>query len=230
MVNKLKFFAYAGIAFLFLTSLTHNAGYWHKLGINTIPYMNFWDIIKLAIFEITFPAFLLFIVLVILFAFSLHNKNISTNSNNIYKSWFNKFLLCFFFILGIITLGWTAYVNGPIIAWIYGGILTLFSPVIVILVYYKKIPYKLMHLIIGILIFFCPLFTFALGEEKANTILNNKQYEKISFSFLKNRDNKVLQYKYLGTLGDKYFLMTLDNKKVLITQLNTKDFIEFERR
>jgi hypothetical protein len=83
------------------------------------------------------------------------------------------------------------------------------------------------------------LFTsFGRGKENAELILTGKRYKTISTSLFKEKgtsvfsDKKLLEgmdkLKYVGTAGDYFFFISMDNSRTFVAKYSDFHFIEFE--
>lgn len=79
-----------------------------------------------------------------------------------------------------------------------------------------------------ILLIYCPVFTFISGKMISLEIYNNKSAKRIAIETkeINNNSTDTLALKFLGFLGDKFIISSLNNKRVFVLNQSAYDMIE----
>lgn len=226
------------VPYALATSLLYLFGYWSAFQINILEYVSLPDVIKLAIYPLVIGA------LLSLFGFCL---NVMTTHlihsgdpekafiliPHKYARWINWIVL--FLILGILVFKRTG-------SWYVTAGFSLAFLISFNFVGAKKLKNYVPHPSARKIILFSVsivLFTsYGRGKENAELILNGKRYKTISTSVFKEKgtavlnDKKLLEgldkLKYVGTAGDYFFFISMDNSRTFVAKYSDFHFIEFE--
>jgi hypothetical protein len=231
--------AYATLLIAYFTAcggLWH-IGYWTTFDINILQYLTLSDIIKSYIIpfitsSVYFFATYLYTAFII---YSTKIKNPGEHSfgkgaNTKLGIMFNKYLsiiLMLDFLLIVILLVW-----GPDYKWIFVAVL-ISAPISVRLTNTNLMTNIFANPDIRVSIFnfliALPILSFGFAKWTSYKVFKNKNYEiisKLESNSLKNT-NQLIGLKYLGTVGDVYFLSTVDNSEIIFLNNRNVDFISF---
>jgi len=209
-------------------------GYWGSFGISILNFLTLGDIVKLSAERLF--SILLFSIIGYLFSFvSIKDveelckediKILSKLGRYIDRSFYFLFILfltggAYYIIFGSVEQRWNA------IPFVFFFLFVKF--------FSKEIPFitrffKNSHLVFVLLALsvYIPLDSYGKGIIDANKIINEKEYKYIyEKSINKSIDNKnVGRLKYLGYANSFIFLLSEDNKAIIIKNVNKIDDFE----
>jgi hypothetical protein len=235
--NDLKHFPLLSfvVPYALVTSLLYLFGYWSSFQINILEYVSLPDVIKLAIYPLVIGALLslvVFFVPLTLTSFTADPEKAFIPIPHKYAGWTNwaVFLL-------LLAMLFQRTGSGYVTAGILLGFLVSFN-----FVNAEKlknyIPHPTARKVILFLLCTILFTSYGRGKENAERILNGKRYKTVSTSIFKEKgtgvfnDKKLLEgmdkLKYVGTAGDYFFFISMDNSRTFVAKYSDFHFIEFE--
>jgi hypothetical protein len=225
------------VPYALVTSLFYLFGYWSSFQINILEYVSLPDVIKLATYPLVIGALLSlvgFYVNVMTFtSFTADPKKAFVLVPSKYAKWINWIVL--FLILGILVFYRTGswYVTVGLMLAFLVSFNFLGSERLKSLIPHPSAR-KVILFSVSVVLF----TSYGRGKENAELILNGKRYKTVSTSLFKEKgttvftDKKLLEgldkLKYVGTTGDYFFFISMDNSRTFIARYSDLHLIEFE--
>jgi hypothetical protein len=236
--NQLKQFPLLSfvVPYALVTSLLYLFGYWSSFQINILEYVSLPDVIKLAIYPLVIGALIslvgFYVNVMTLTSFSADPEKAFIRVSSKYARWVNWIFLLL--ILGMLfkrTGSW--YVTAGF------SLAFLVSFNFVGSDKFKNyIPQATARKVILFSVSTILFTSYGRGKENAELILNGKKYKTVNTSAFKEKgtgvfnDKKLLEgqdkLKYVGTAGDYFFFISMDNSRTFIAKYSDFHFIEFE--
>lgn len=223
------------VPYALVTSLLYLFGYWSSFQINILEYVSLPDVIKLAIYPLVIGALIslvgFYVQVTMTFTADPEKAFILVPSK--FARWLNWVILLLIF--GIVLFKRTG-------SWYVTAGFLLASLVSFNFVGSDKLKNYIPHPSARKVILFSVsviLFTsYGRGKENADLILSGKRYKTVSTSVFKEKgsvnfdDKKLLEgldkLKYVGTAGDYFFFISMDNSRTFVAKYSDFHFIEFE--
>jgi hypothetical protein len=225
------------VPYALATSLLYLFGYWSSFQINILEYVSLPDVIKLAIYPLVIGAFLslvgFYVQVIVGTSFTADPEKAFIVVSRKYVGWTNW--IVFFLILGILFFKRTG-------SWyVTAGFLLAFLVSFNFLGTDKLknyIPHPSARKVILFSVSIILFTSYGRGKENAERILNGTRYKTVSTSVFKEKgsagfdDKKLLEgldkLKYIGTAGDYFFFISMDNSRTFVAKYSDFHFIEFE--
>jgi hypothetical protein len=225
------------VPYALVTSLLYLLGYWSSFQINILEYVSLPDVIKLAIYPLVIGALVslvgFYVNVMTLTSFSADPEKAFIRVSTKYATWVN------WIILLLICLELFFQRNGggyTVVGLLLAGLVNFNF------LGYEKLANYIPHASARKVILFSIstiLFTsYGIGKQNAELILNGKRYKTVRTSVFKEKgtvafnDKKLLEgqdsLKYVGTTGDYFFFISMDNSRTFIAKYSDFHFIEFE--
>lgn len=225
------------VPFALIVSLLYLLGYWSPFGINILEYASLPDVIQLALYPMLIGA-----------AISLLGFYVNVMTATSFTPDADKAFI-------LLSSKWSKIINWiallAIVAILFfrrtGEWYVLLGLILTFLVSFnfanaEKLKSYIPHASARKVILFSVstiLFTaYGRGKENAELILNGKRYKTVSTSAFKEKgtsvftDKKLMEgldkLKYVGTAGDYFFFISMDNSRTFVVKYSDFHFIEFE--
>ncbi len=240
MENKLRYGIYAingVVLYLFFAALLYNAGYWSQFDVNIVSLSNFWDLFKFPLSNIAQISF--FIALIVLFLVSFSVWRVGNKKEKIvdiekkpkkvskgFKVFLSIFISFYFIFYAVYILSSDESPTN----WVCFYMVLAIPPSLFLIEKFFPQFFSTNHTL-KLLLFFVgayPLLMLDSGRMDAEKILENKSFQTVSFGSSKNNALNE-NYKYLGTMGGDIFVMTLDNKSVIVTKIGEDRYLKINR-
>jgi hypothetical protein len=227
--KNLKYYFYGVVLYIFLVTWAYSACYWSMFNIDIFPYVDFWDVVKFPAAKVAFATLLFSGILSFIFFLPTENKQSGKKNINYKKR--VKILKIVGFIVVFILMVLAFWGHSKMAPMLLGITVTWFIVMQVIETYFIKSETEspVVRIIVFILAAWYPFIITIHALDEATNILDNKRYDVVFLPALKDEINQG-NFKYLGSVGGYIFLMTFDNKHVIVTQYGSKDYLMFERR
>jgi hypothetical protein len=228
------------ILFLFVCGGLYLIGFWETFRVDIIGLVQITEIPKSFIlpfsYSIGITMLMLFISLLItegkpipVFFHKAFDYVLEIENKNIF------FKLDFWVtVLSVSILVLSLFLNHSIVFWNISGLImvaVIFSKLLSYSYLFKQFRNSKMILALCYIIVFTPIMSFVMGKTKALEIYNNREIKWIKT--LSNANTKEIfaqndtsALKFLGFLGDKFIISSLDNKKIIILNQSAFDGVE----
>lgn len=226
-----------GIPYLTACAALYHIAYWGTFNVNGLAYIGLSDLIKsfvqpcLYFFVLVFFSFILNEGILKIGLIFPYGGGRNTPTGKALNSGWVKSILTLLWLVGIIFF----YSNGDTFRWLYWAFIVATVPIFVIddlgLWVDEFIDSKWRVHAIRIIVFL-PILSFASGKYQSELIYKNIHYQYTTTVVL-NQDsnsNKSDTLKFLGYLGNYFFLTDLKNTKIIFLSNDELPVLEFTNK